>query len=195
MKLFFTLVLIFVSSGLIAQINNEHLEVGESAPRIVAKDQNGDLIDSQIILKDHQILLIFYRGNWCPHCQKHLNSLQKHLEELKEKGVFVLVVSPENEDRTKETSEMISSDFSIVHDSGNVIMNNYKVAFEVTKETVPNYYEKLNELLKTYNESNNNVLPVPATYLINRDGKISYVHYDPDYKNRSDLNEVIQLLE
>jgi len=48
--------------------------------------------------------------------------------------------------------------------------------------------------LATYNVDNNNVLPVPATYLIDKDGKIKYGHYDPDYKNRSDLNEILKLL-
>ncbi|MGI9533106.1 peroxiredoxin-like family protein [Lutimonas sp.] len=195
MKLLVSLFLTFSTGLLMGQIDNEHLKVGASAPRIIAKDQHGELIDSQEILKEHQLLLIFYRGNWCPHCQKHLNALQSHLQELKSKGVFVVVVSPESEARTKETSEMISSDFAIVHDKGNVIMNDYKVAFEVNKETVPTYYEKMNDLLATYNVDNSNVLPVPATYLISKAGKISYVHYDPDYKNRSDLAEVLEMVE
>ena len=178
----------------LAQIDDDHLMVGETAPLIVAKDQNGQQLNSLDILKEQQILLIFYRGNWCPHCKKHLSALQSHLKEFEKKGVYVMVVTPEKLEKTKETGEMYKNEFSIVHDAGNKIMMDYKVAFEVNEQTVPKYYEKLNERLATYNDNNNNVLPVPATYLIDKSGKISYVQYDPDYKNRSDFNEILNSL-
>ena len=129
MKRLFSLTLLLFSIAVIGQINDEHLELGDKAPQIVAIDQNGNNIDSKSILKERQILLIFYRGNWCPHCKKHLNSLQDHLQEFEEKGVFVIVVSPESEERTQETATMLESSFAIVHDLGNKIMNDYKPEF------------------------------------------------------------------
>jgi peroxiredoxin len=195
MKTFLTFICLFASTLLVAQIDTDHLIIGETAPSIRAKDQNGKLIDSKEILKENQILLIFYRGNWCPHCMKHLSSLQTHLQEFKEKGIFVMVVTPEKLEKTQETGNQYQNEFSIVHDVNNKIMMDYKVAFEVNKETVPAYYEKLNQRLEEYNNENNKVLPVPATYLIDRSSKISYVHYDPDYKKRSDLNEILELLD
>jgi len=194
MKYFLSLVILFISISVIGQINDDHLELGDKAPQIVAVDQNGKQIDSKTILKKKQILLIFYRGNWCPYCNQHLSSLQEHMKEFEDKGVYVVVVSPESVERTKETGTMLESSFSIVHDAQNKIMNDYKVAFEVNEETVPIYYEKLNQKLSTYNVDNNMVLPVPATYMIDKDGKISYVHYDPDYKKRSDLKELLEML-
>jgi peroxiredoxin len=194
MKLFFSFIFMFMSALSIAQIDSDHLLVGETAPPIVAKDQNGKLINSQELLMEYQILLIFYRGNWCPHCNKHLSSLQEHLKEFQDKGVFVIVVTPEKLEKTKETGDQYNNEFSIIHDTGNTIMNDYKVAFEVEEQTVPKYYEKITERINEYNVDNNKVLPVPATYLIDNSGRISYVHYDPDYKNRSDLNEILKSL-
>lgn len=185
----------FVTSIAAAQIDSDHLMVGETAPSIMGKDQNGKIINSEDILKSQDILLIFYRGNWCPHCKKHLSSLQEHLEEFEKKGVFVMVVSPEKAEKTKETGEQYNNEFSVVHDSNNKIMTDYKVAFEVNESTVPMYYEKLNARLSEHNGDNGNILPVPATYLIEQSGKISYVHYDPDYKNRSNLEEILEQLD
>jgi peroxiredoxin len=195
MKLLFIALFLFHTSGLCAQIDNEYLEVGSTAPLIVGKDQNGQAVNSKEILKEHQLLLIFYRGNWCPYCNRHLSSLQKHLEQFREKGVFVLVVSPEKVEKTIETGMKYGNGFSIVHDVDNKIMRDYKVAFEVNEQTVPAYYKKLEKRLSEYNEANNNVLPVPATYLIDRSGKITYVHYDPDYRNRSDLELILKSLK
>ena len=180
-----------VASG---QIDSEHLRVGEQAPQIQATDQNGKMINSQDILNNEKILLVFYRGNWCSHCKKHLGELEKNLTALEEKGVFVLVVTPESVEKTKETQDKFKTSFSIVHDAGNRIMKDYKVAFEVNESNVPNYYSQITELVNEYNSESEKVLPVPATYLIGKDGKIEYVQYDPDYKNRSDISELVESL-
>lgn len=181
-----------VATG-VAQLANEHLAIGETAPLITGKDQFGEQIDSEQILKEQQILLLFYRGNWCPYCRKHLKSLQDNLEKLTIKGYKVIVVTPEKVEKTKETTSMLSVDFSIVHDDDNKIMNAYKVAFDVNSENVANYLKFTQKKVKEYNEMNNDVLPVPATYIIGKGGKISFVHYDPDYKQRFDIRKILSM--
>ena len=194
MKQFLFLVILFSTYNITSQIINEHLEVGNQAPEIIGIDQNGLKINSTEILKNNKILMVFYRGNWCPHCKKHLKSLQDHLNEFAKNGVYVLVVTPETVEKTKETQEKLKTTFSIVHDKDNKIMNDYKVAFEVNKENVPNYFDAITKKIADYNVKNNNVLPVPATYLIGKDGKIIYVQYDPNYKSRSDFGEILESL-
>ena len=194
MKNVISILILTLSVSLSAQINNEHLKVGDKAPKIIGVDQNGKKINSTKILKHNKILMVFYRGNWCPHCKKHLASLQENLNEFIEKGVFVMVITPESEIRTKETAEKWETNFSIIHDVDNKIMNDYKVAFEVNKENVPNYYGYVTNKVAAYNVENNNVLPVPATYIIDQNGKITYVQYDTDYKNRSDFSEILKSL-
>jgi len=73
-------------------------------------------------------------------------------------------------------------------------MNDYKVAYEVNEESVPNYFNAITKKIAAYNVENNNVLPVPATYLIGQDSKIIYVQYDPNYKNRSDFSVILKTL-
>ncbi len=194
MKQFLFLVILFSTYNITSQIINEHLEVGDQAPEIIGIDQNGLKINSTEILKNNKILMVFYRGNWCPHCKKHLKSLQDHLNEFAKNGVYVLVVTPETVEKTKETQEKLKTTFSIVHDKDNKIMNDYKVAFEVNEENVPNYFDVIIKKIADYNVKNNNVLPVPATYLIGKDGKIIYVQYDPNYKSRSDFGEILESL-
>ncbi|MEN8125397.1 MAG: peroxiredoxin-like family protein [Bacteroidota bacterium] len=192
-KYLFTILMLFILT-IQAQINNEHLEIGDDAPNISGIDQNGQAINSDKILRNDKILLVFYRGYWCPHCRKHLASLQENFKALTDKGVYVIVVTPETIEKTQETSKKLNTGFSIVHDVDNKIMKDYKVAFEVNKENIPNYYSVVSKRVVAYNVENNNVLPVPATYLIDKNGKITYVQYDPNYKNRSDFNEILESL-
>ncbi|NQV78791.1 MAG: AhpC/TSA family protein [Lutibacter sp.] len=190
-----TIVMVLSIGKVTSQINNEHLKVGELAPKIVGINQFNLEIDSDNILKENKILLLFYRGNWCPHCNKHLASLQNNIENFTKKGVYVIVVTPEKVDKIKETSKKFNATFSIIHDSDNKIMNEYKVAFDVNKDNVPNYFEFTLKRVREYNEIENNVLPVPATYLIDKNHKISYVHYDSDYSKRSDFTEILEKIK
>ena len=177
-----------------SQINTEHLKIGDLAPKIVGIDQFGNEINSDKILEKDKILLIFYRGNWCPYCNKHLKSLEENLQKLEAKNIKVLLVTPEKVDKIKETSNKFDNSFSIIHDEKDEIMNNYKVAFNVTKENVPKYFEFTLNKVQEYNKKENLVLPVPATYLIGNDKKIKYVQYDPDYKNRSKFEDLLPIL-
>jgi len=191
-KLVFILFILFSFVGF-SQINNEHLNVGEEAPLISGVDQFDKVINSSDILKEKRILLLFYRGNWCPYCRKHLKTLQENLKELTKKGYYVIVVSPEKSEKTEETSDKIKATFSIIHDVENTIMNAYKVAFEINNENVKSYYNYTKNKVEKYNQKDNNILPVPATYIIGKNGKIAFVHYDPDYTNRKDLKEILSM--
>lgn len=193
-KFFLTLSILLVSITSFSQIDNEHLEVGEEAPIIKGIDQNGNEFNSVSVLKTDKILLVFYRGSWCPYCRKHLMSLQNHLEELNKKGVKVVVVTPELTKNSKALSNKIDANFSILHDKNNVIMNSYKVAFEVNESNVPKYYQSTLELTQKYNAEGKPVLPVPATYIIGKKGKIEYVQYDVNYTKRSDFKELLKIL-
>lgn len=188
----FIFILIF-AINIKAQNATSAFNIGDIAPKFNGTDQTGKNINSEDILKENKILLVFYRGNWCPHCKKHLGSLQEHLNEFTHKGVFVVVVTPETVEKTIETSKKFKTNFSIVHDPNNKIMTDFNVIFEINQENVPNYYKIVSERVKE-NNGNNNVLPVPATYLIDTNGKIIYSQYDPDYKNRSDFDEILGLL-
>ncbi len=190
-----SLFFLFSFGNVVSQINNDYLQIGETAPKIVGVNQFNVSIDSDELLKENKILLIFYRGNWCPYCKKHLASLQENLEKLQKKGVYVIVVTPERVDKIEETTRKWDATFSILHDSNNEIMNDYKVAFEVNQENVPNYLSFTQKRIQEYNEIENNVLPVPATYLIDMNNKISYVQYDPNYKNRANFDDILAILK
>ena len=192
--LIFIILSIVFSTNSFSQINNDHLNIGEKAPLIIGVDQFDQAINSAEVLKEQKVLLVFYRGNWCPYCRKHLASLQENLETLTQKGVFVIVVTPEKIERTKETSNDLNATFSIIHDINNKIMNDYKVAFDVNERNVTSYFGFTQKKIAAYNAENNNTLPVPATYLIDSEGKIEYVHYNPDYHERSDFNEIIKMI-
>jgi peroxiredoxin len=194
MKSFIVSLLFLSSLSMYAQIDENHLNVGEKASNFTGFDQFGKYVNTKHILKEKPILLVFYRGSWCTYCKKHLTELQENLEAFTQKGYYVIVVTPEKVDKTKEITDKLNLGFSILHDSDNKIMKSYKVLYEVNEQNVTNYYEIIKQKVQEYNVDQNLVLPVTATYIINKKGKISFVQYNPDYSKRSDFKEMLKTL-
>jgi peroxiredoxin len=170
------------------------LKNGAQAPEFTAKDNSGKTIDLKTLLKSHKsVVLFFYRGQWCPYCNKQIQQLQDSLQLLTAKGAYVIGVTPETSENINKTIEKTHASFSIVQDKDNAIMKAYQVNYTVDA----NLYAKL----KTYgvdldksNGNTNHVLPVPATYVINNSGKIVFVHFDKDYTKRSSVSQVANAL-
>lgn len=177
-----------------AQNFNLGLSVGDYAPPFARFDQNNDFISSSELLKDHPVVLIFYRGYWCPVCKRHLANLQDSLELIRDKGASVVVVTPEQSSSIKKTISKTGATFSILHDEDYEIMKMYQVDYKITKETVSQHYPFVLEKTKNANGNNDRVLPVPATYLIGQDGTVHYVHFDTDYHNRASIREILSIL-
>ena len=187
-----TFILTLISLNGFAQV--EALEIGTKAPNFSGVDQNGNELELEKLLLEDNVLLIFYRGNWCPYCEKHLSALQDSLQMVLDKGTSVVVVTPEKSEAIQKMVGKTGATYSIVHDEDYKIMNDYKLAFKINKETVPRFYTFVLQKTRKANENEEDILPVPATYLIGKDGTIKYAHFDEDYRNRSSIKEILENL-
>lgn len=104
-----------------------------------------------------------------------------------------MVITPELPTNIDKTVAKTKAAFPIVHDQDFAIMKAYKTAFTVDNATAQKY-QGFGVDLKAANGAATNVLPVPATYVIGRDGKIQYVFFDPDYRHRASVRAVAQAL-
>lgn len=180
----------FISFG---QKEQSSILVGDKAPMFKAIDQYGDTIVSNKILEKEQLIVVFYRGQWCPLCNKHLSHLQNNVAKFKKAGARLIAISPEIPISVEKTIEKTHAKYSILHDVNNKIMKEYGVDF-VMPENLVEKYKEYGIDLKISNGNNDQTLPVPATYVIGKNGVVKYVQYDPDYKNRSNAKEILKHL-
>ena len=169
------------------------LVVGETAPLFRAKDAAGREVNLQQLLKKGPVVLYFYRGQWCPFCNKQLSQLQDSLQQLTAKGAQVVVISPETQDNIGKTVTKTKASFPIVHDQDFAIMKAYRTAFTVQPDVVTKYKGFGVDLLAA-NGADAAVLPVPATYIVGQNGKIKYVYFNPDYRRRVSVKAVAAAL-
>jgi peroxiredoxin len=193
-KLLFALLLVGLWSPMFAQEAPEGLFLNSKAPDFKAKDQNGNEVRLKDLLKKGRVVLVFYRGQWCPNCNKFLSRLEDSLSLIKAKGATVIAVTPELPENIKLTIEKTKAEYSVLYDEGLKIMKAYDVEFEVP-ENVLTRYRNSGIKIDENNGKNGNFLPIPATYIIDKEANITYRFFNPDYKKRPSIAEILANLK
>lgn len=170
------------------------INVGDKAPVIEGLDINKEAFNSTEVLEDKQIVVLFYRGEWCPACNKYLSKISDSLEYIIEKDAVVLVVGPESIANAEKTVEKTDAKFNIISDTDKKIQSAFDVLFSVREDYQTKIKDKLNTDIAKNNEETEAQLPVPATYIINQKGEIAYKHFDFNYKNRASVKEILDNL-
>lgn len=194
---FFTL----LSFGLFAQESPKKLDqvqglpVGAKAPLSTLTDENNQALDLGAINKEETLLLVFYRGQWCPYCNRHLSALNDILDELKAEGVRLIAISPEKPEISKELKDEKKLSFGFAWDKDYQLSKAFDLAFLPPSLTRAKYNRILDADLADAHGNELELLPVPATYLIDKEGTILWRHFDPDYTERSKPEEILVILK
>lgn len=194
-KLIFLFSLVFLNTMLLAQEKPEGLFINSKAPDFKANDQYGNELRLKDVLKDSVVVLIFYRGQWCPYCNKQLKRLEDSLQLIKEKGARLIAITPEKPEFISKTIEKTKASFPLVYDKEMKIMKAYAVAFEVDERTVSRYKNADIDLVTANGQKDKVYLPVPAVYIINKEGTIVYRFFETDYKKRATMEMIVENLK
>jgi len=192
-KAFFPVMLLATWVTAEAQVGPMGLKTNTAAPDFIAKDQNGGVFHLASSLTKGPVLLVFYRGQWCPFCNKELKALEDSLNLLVRKGVPLVAVTPELQENVSKTIAKTGATYPILHDEGLKIMKSYDVAYAVDSTWTARYL-KFGVDVARNNGSNGNNLPVPAIYIIDRKGIIVYRFFEPDFRIRPSVAEMISHL-
>lgn len=193
-KLFLVTAVVFQTAFLFAQTGPKGLNLNDKAPEFSAPDQNGKMVSLKSELKKGPVVLVFYRGQWCPYCNRQLKQLQDSLPQIKAKGATLVTVSPEKQENITKTITKTKASYAILHDEGLQIMKNYDVAYKVDDNTIEKYKKYGIDFTVANGEANGASLPVPAVYVINKKGKIVYKYFDVNYAKRSSVKDILEHL-
>ncbi len=192
-KVLLTLFSIFSLICINAQEKPEGLFIGSKAPDFKAKDQDGKEVRLKDLLKKGKVVLVFYRGYWCPYCNRELSRLQDSLTLIQEKGATVVAVSPEKPENIRQTVEKTKASYTLVYDEDMKIMKGYDVEYELEETTLARYRSSGLDIEKN-NGTNGKFLPVPAVYIIDKESNVTYRFFDADYKKRPSVAELLRNL-
>lgn len=189
-NLIILLLIVAASIPVIAQEAAEGLFINSKAPDFKFTNNEGKTIRLKDAVKDSMYVLVFYRGEWCPYCNKFLKKLQDSLNLVSEKKAAIIAITPETKEFISKTREKTNASFYIVQDVANKIMQDYKVLYAVPEATVERYKTSGIDIA-AHNGSQEAYLPIPAVYLVDKDMRITYRFFSPDYKKRPSVKEIL----
>lgn len=172
----------------------EGLEEGDPAPEVSFVGEDGKEVALADLYKDQPVVVLFYRGYWCPVCNKYLSDFASRAEQIEEKGAKLVAITPESYDNVAKTVENTGAEFTIFSDPDGRVIEAFDVDFDVTKDYQNLVQEKLGTSIAEANASGETVLPVPATFIIDTDGTIVFRQFNPDYTQRASVEEIIKNL-
>ncbi len=164
-------------------ILDRSLKAGDRAPHFTLPDSKGGIINLAGALRNGPVVLSFYRGGWCPYCNLELRALQAALPDFAALGATLIAISPQTPDESLSTTEKNALAFAVLSDTGSATAKAFGIAFNLAEPLRP-LYTRLGQALPDRNGDDSWVLPLPATYVIDRDGTIAFAYVDVDYRNR-----------
>ena len=168
-------------------------QVEDQAPDFVLPDQHGAKVSLSALLRNGPVVLIFYRGEWCPYCNLQLRTFQAHLHDLAEHGAQLVAISPQTPDHSLSMAERNGLGLLVLSDVGAQVIDRYGLRYEVDAETRELLQAAGNDL-SAYNGDAGWVLPAVATFVIASDGGIRYANVRGDWTERAEPSEVLGVL-
>lgn len=174
-------------------ILDKAINVGDYAPEFKLINAVGKEVSLYDELEKGPVVLVWYRGGWCPYCNLQLQHIQRKLAEIAEAGGQVIAISPELPDKTMTTKERHMLQFQVLSDVNNHVADRYRLAYTVPDYVVDHY--DLSSKLNIHNGNEENRLPLAVTYVVGKNGIVEYAFLDADYKNRATPEEIISVLQ
>ena len=169
------------------------LPVGARAPEFELTEGNGKIFRSADLLARGRLIISFYRGRWCPYCVAELESLQAVLPQIQAAGASLVAISPQTPKHSGFTADQHELRFPVLSDPGNRVARQFGLVYRLPQE-LEHLYRSIFINLPNSNGDQSWELPLPATYILERDGAVLYVFADADHMCRAEPAELLERL-
>lgn len=168
--------------------------VGDTLPKFSLKDSSGQTVTSKQLLKQGNIVLVFYRGSWCPFCNTYLRKLQSRVADIKAAGGTLVAVSVETPDASMAIAKKNELNYTVLSDPNLDLARKLSIVYQLPPATDEKYRSMGLDVAK-HNAMPLPELPLAVTYVINQKGKITYAFIETDYKKRAEPDAIITELK
>lgn len=183
------------NEDLIAQhIKDNALQIGAKVENFSLVNHNGESIELNDLLNKGPVIVSFYRGGWCPYCNLELKALNDYLAQFKTQSAQLIAISPQLPDETLSTKQKNELDFDVLSDVSNKVAEQFGLLFTLD-ERIQALYTQFGIDFEHYYGDKSFKLPLPATYVINQEGVITYTFLNEDYTLRAEPIDIMAALE
>ena len=167
---------------------------GDTLPSLSLPNTKGELINSdKLLLENDKLIIAFFRGGWCPYCNLELKAFQDVLSQITTKKAALVAISPQLIEKSVSMSTDSPFGFDILYDKDNTYAKELNIAFDLQTSLLP-YYQQLGIHLEEYNGNEENSLPIPAVFVIDKNKIVTFTFIDADYTERVNIEELLNNL-
>jgi peroxiredoxin len=169
--------------------------VGDRAPEFSLPDATGRAVSLRQRLSAGPVVLVFYRGEWCPYCNTYLRALQAVSPDVASRGASIIAVSAQSPDHSLSITEKAELAFDVLSDVDQGVIRAYKLQFTLPADLQDLYLNAFGVDLRDHNADRSWQLPIPATFVIGNDGVVRAAHVSADYRTRMEPTDIIAALD
>jgi peroxiredoxin len=170
------------------------LPIGSKIPEFQLQDHDGKTMSSSDLLAKGRLLLCFIRGRWCPFCVGQMEAVNVVLPEIEQARATLVAISPQTVQQSFFMRDQHKLRFPLLSDAGNKMARQFGLTYRVPDEQKA-IYQRAFVNLPFVNGDDSWELPVPATYVIDRDGTVLYASANEDYTERPEPADVVSFLQ
>jgi len=169
------------------------LRVGSTAPSFELNDHNGKPVSSAELLTTGLLVICFFRGRWCPFCVGQLEAMNLLAPQIEKAGASLVAISPQTAQQSFFMADQHKLRFPLLSDAGNQVARQFGLVYRVPDDQQA-IYRRAFVNLPFANGDDSWELPIPATFIVDRDGTILYASADEDYTQRPEPQEILEHL-
>jgi peroxiredoxin len=167
---------------------------GEPMPPFILPDEQGHLTSLSELCEHGPVAVTFHRGHWCPWCRISIAALARVQRQISETGGQVTAIMPDRQRFAAEFKREASAPFRILTDMDNGYALSLGLAFWLGPD-LERLLSSYGRLLPDYQGNESWILPIPATFVVDRDGLVRASFIDPDFRQRMTVQGLIEALE
>jgi len=165
---------------------------GEAMPPFLLPDESGRLVSLPSLLARGPVAVMFYRGHWCPYCRLNVRAVIQAQDRIKALGAQTVAIMPETQQFAEQFKADANAPFPVLTDLDNGYALSLNLAIWLGSEIqlLLSYQD-----LSSFHGNDGWVLPIPATFVVGRDGLVKARFVDPDFRRRMEIDDLIAALK
>jgi peroxiredoxin len=165
---------------------------GEEMPPFLLPDEASHLVSLASLLEKGPVAVMFYRGHWCPYCRLNVSAVIEAMPEIRAIGGQIVAIMPETQKYAGQFKSEFGAPFSVLTD----LDNGYALSINLAIWLGTEIQQLLSYLdLSSFHGNDGWVLPIPATFVVGRDGLVKARFVDPDFRKRMEIDDLIAALK
>ena len=145
---------------------------------------------SSELLKNGPVAVVVHRGHWCPYCRINTRALAQARPQIGAAGGQVVAIVPDRQQYAAVIRSEAEADFPVLSDMDNGYAMSLNLVFWVGEE-MQTLMSAAGVDLPEYQGDESWMVPVPATFVVDHEGRVKARFVDPDYRRRMTIESMM----